>query len=181
VIGLFGAVLLLQPLQYWFIGRFGAPYPALTMPAFGNSVPAGQPLALRRLEIVVDFARGEPAPLDAFTLMSSLPLSHRFRLVALHFGMTPRPDPSPGRAPISGVEARLRRLLPGLLARRALEAATTTHPATVAWLRTRMEEIFPDRDAVAVRFRWFEDEYQLDTGLTRRSRRLAGEREVRLS
>jgi hypothetical protein len=159
----FALVVVLVPIQYWFAkaNPRGEPYPALLMPAFDGAATDAQGLVSgESVAITVTFEDGTEKPVPLRTLFARAPSSYIMAMA--HIGLKPKPAP-PVEAPIAPSSFRellKHRVVPGV----SLSAARRYYwsgpdPRTVAWLRTRMRELFPGRRAMRVTVDWYVDTY----------------------
>lgn len=163
---LFAVVAILLPFQYWIARTSvrGEPYPALIMPAFdGLAANPDGAIPAESVAVAVTFADGavEPVPLRA--LLAGAPSSHIMAMA--HIALKPKPPAPPARPAGSWWREWIKEhVAPGL----ALSAARRHYwagpdPRTVAWLRARVQELFPGRRAAAVTVEWYADTYEWRT------------------
>lgn len=171
---LFAAVAVLLPIQFWFARVREEPYPAVLLPAF-DRVPtdAGGRVVAESVALTVRFPDGTVEPLPLRTLFARAPSSHIMAMAQI--ALKPKPGHPPGSTP-SRLRAWLERhVAPGLAPRRARKRYWSgPEPGTVAWLRARVHELFPDREATGVDVQWYVERYawQAD-GWTRQRDRTA--------
>lgn len=156
---LFAVVVVLLPLQFWFARMRGEPYPALLLPAFDQvATDADGRVVAESVAIVVRFADGTVEPLPLRTLFARAPSSHILAMAQI--ALKPKPPP-----PAASKHSRPREWLeayvaPGL----ALSTArrldwSGPDPETVSWLRRRVHELFPGRQASRIEVEWYVDRY----------------------
>jgi hypothetical protein len=159
---LFVVVAVLLPVQYWIARTsvLGEPYPALIMPAFDGLVtnPDGA-IPMESVAVVVTFADGAVEPVPLRTLFGGAPSSHVVAMAQI--ALKPKP-PRPDRPQDPWWRAVIKQyVVPGLV----LSAARKQYwsgpdPRTVAWLRARLQEVFPGRRAAAATVEWYADIYE---------------------
>jgi hypothetical protein len=163
IVRLFVVVVGLLPVQYWIARTsvLGEPYPALIMPAFDGRVTTSDgKIPAESVGVVVTFADGTVEPLPLRTLFARAPSSHIIAMAQI--ALKPKPPRPLDRPPDPWWRALIKQyVVPGL----ALRAARTQYwsgpdPRTVAWLRARMQEVFPGRRASEVRVEWYSDTYE---------------------
>jgi hypothetical protein len=162
-VGVFVVVAVLLPVQYWIARTsvWGEPYPALIMPAFDGpvtnpdgTIPAGS------VAVDVTFADGGVESVSLHTLFAEAPSSHV--VVMAQIALKPKPPAPPARPAGSWWRELIRQYVaPGLV----LSAARRQYwsgpdPRTVAWLRARVQEVFPGRRPAAVTVEWYDETYE---------------------
>lgn len=143
------AVLVLFPFQAAFALLIAEPYPALTQPGFGSVPEADGLVTVEGLEISATFADGGTVEVDEHELFREVTgISVRFASRLVFGPEQGEPDAWSDRA----------RAAVGLLTPPWYDppADRADHPATRSWLRRRLTEIAPRRDAVRVTFRWLD-------------------------
>jgi hypothetical protein len=162
---LFAIMAVLLPIQFWFAhtNPRGEPYPALVLPAFTGTPSDERGLASgESVGITVRFRDGSAEPVPLRTLLGKAPSSHIMAMA--HVALKPKPPLPAERAPSSRLRDLLKRyVVPGL----ALSAVRRYYwsgvdPDTVAWLRTRVGQLFPGRTPALVMVAWYRDTYVWD-------------------
>jgi hypothetical protein len=174
VVLLFAAVVLLYVVPVPWMVLSEEPYPALRMPSFTGTAPAGNALVLRSVEVRVDFADGGTADVDRRDLLADMPDSHHDRVLEVNFG-----TPGSTARPLSRTVRLLRQLFPDIAA--DVAPSPDTPAATRAWLRGRLEVLYPRRTATRVCFRWYNDTYAGRGALGVTNREFVGEHCVYLT
>jgi hypothetical protein len=176
-------LIVLQPLQYLFIARFGEPYPALTMPQFAGTMTDSSG-AIRIVTVAgrVSFDDNSTEWISTDTLLSRAPVSHRTLMMDFAFG-PPRANAASVKSS-SGLIASLKtsRLLPGLVAKYKRSDRTQSDPPdprTREWLKLRLHDLYPSRNATAISFIWYQELYRPHI-FTTRSRRQIGAYDINL-
>ena len=166
-------VLVFQPLQFAFVRFVSEPYPALMMPAFGGTLAGSDGLYhARSVDVAVSFEDGSDAVIPPSRLFDTAPRAYMVTFLRSNFRETRHERRDEESALESFVKTRV---LPIYAIRNRQWYDNYVDPATVAWLRGRMAEIFPDRTAVLVRFDWYDDAYVLADGRATRSRERIGD------
>jgi hypothetical protein len=141
------------------------------MPAFEGSMTNARGLvSTPSVDIVVIFADGTVGRLPLRTLLAPAPSSHIMAMARI--ALRPK-RPPPADEPDSGTlpERLKRRIAPGLaLSTARVHYWSGTEPGTIEWLRTRMQEIYPDRPVKQVRVDWYRDTYTRQAGRWNRDR-----------
>lgn len=138
-------------LQHVLIVAYGEPYPALKMPAFtGGGQPHDRPQTFRIVRFRVEFLHGPARTLTARQLLWDVPTSQRRAIVFNTFG------PHRWESEHAGVDIAPDGWLPGreLWWKRRADASRAFKAA--AWLRTRLEDIYPAQCPTSVTVLWYE-------------------------
>jgi hypothetical protein len=180
---LFAVVVLSQPLQYLLVSKFGEPYPALMMPQFaGTLTDANGNIRTRTVEARVLFEDNSTESVSINKLLFPAPVSHQDAILEYVFGV---PTQSNSRPPSStSLSQRIKStLFPGLVvkyAKYARRSQENADPQTIVWLRKRLQDLYPSRNAKTVIFTWYQDSYLPGSPLSERSRRTMGTYAVHL-
>lgn len=169
---IFASTIALLAAQCWFIPRYGEPYPAVTMPAFGGrgGFLDGH-VALERYDAVF-IAEGREFSFPPAVLLAEFPDSHH-PAIADH-ALRPRRD-VPAKV---GGTSRLGRLrdatFPGYAARRTSRDSPESTASLRTWLRGRARRLLPDRPVSRVEVRWYRERIRIAGAVFHATREPAG-------
>jgi len=177
---LFVALLVLLALQYLMILYVVEPYPAVMMPEFrGELVNGAGMVEFEVVETRIDFADGGREAISLIELVAGkLPEAHVGIVAARCFA--PHDEPTGGAAS-DGARHQTKRKLRDWLGL-GLRNPTITEPsaATRAWLRDAIAQRFPEREPVAITFRWWRVEVDPASPTMQRVKTPIGERTLEL-
>jgi len=170
---LFATVILSQLAEYMIRSKYGEPYPALNMPSFaGTLTDLDGNVRFTNVKCKVLFRDGHVAWASVADLMPEAPSPHRDPIVSHMFGL---PSPNPQSVVLGTLKARV---FPGKVAARARDRQKELDPHTKAWLRQRLQSLYPSEAPVAIAFIWYENVFNVN--LSTATEELLGTREVRL-
>jgi hypothetical protein len=143
-----GALVLAFAAQLEVINLYGEPYPALVMPEFrGGGMALRFPQQLPLPAFVVHFADGSKETLTMRALLDGVTDGQHWHIIWSNFGLDRLSAPAATAGPADG-------WLPGWSLTQQRRKDPARAAAAVPWLRTRLEQVFPGRQPMAVVVRW---------------------------
>ncbi len=151
IVRLFAGLALLLPVQYVLVRRAGEFYPSIFMPSFaGNPTDAAGHFSYRAGWLDVTFRDSGRARVEWSRLFIAPP-THVVGIAALNLGDGRPPPPAGSPAPGAWQRHVIPAYAPARL-RRAYDLPIDTR--TVAWLDTRLQELFPGRKPAFAEVNW---------------------------
>jgi len=145
--------------------RYGEPYPAIMMPAFGGTLatPAGN-IAIESGAAVVRFTDGSTARATLRALLAEMPVSHHWVVGTTMFRHTPIEAGSvPPRSALKGWIIEHVTPIRARWAERR-RRGNPVEPETQEWLARRVAAMYPAKAASSVEFEWMRHEYRVVDG-----------------
>jgi hypothetical protein len=159
---LFALVIGLYLMQLAFVSRLTQPYPALMMPSFrGTGLDEEGGFRNRTASIVVTFNNGETETLTPGELFAGASSAYHGALMKW-FAVPEAEERRADRE--TGMRKLLRQVLPGMAVRGRSQALGGSSPAMAAWLRQRLEAMYPGREPQQVRFVWYNERITFSGG-----------------